>query len=52
MEKYFSKYTTDYKSKTWCTSQKGKNRSKERSKTFPGIAKAMAEQWGGNVTEV
>lgn len=22
-------------------------RSKERSKTFPGIAKAMAEQWGG-----
>ncbi len=25
----------------------GENRSKERSKTFPGIAKAMAEQWGG-----
>lgn len=24
----------------------GKNRSKARSKTFPGIAKAMAEQWG------
>jgi hypothetical protein len=24
-------------------------RSKERSKTFPGIAKAMAEQWGGNI---
>lgn len=24
-----------------------KNRSKLRSKTFPGIAKAMAEQWGG-----
>lgn len=23
-------------------------RSKIRSKTFPGIAKAMAEQWGGN----
>jgi len=22
--------------------------AKERSKTFPGIAKAMAEQWGGN----
>lgn len=21
-------------------------RSRERSKTFPGIAKAMAEQWG------
>jgi hypothetical protein len=24
-------------------------RSKERSKTFPGIAKAMAIQWGGNI---
>jgi hypothetical protein len=23
--------------------------AKERSKTFPGIAKAMAEQWGGNI---
>lgn len=23
------------------------NRAKVRSKTFPGIAKAMAEQWGG-----
>ncbi len=27
-----------------------KDRSKNRSKTFPGIAKAMAEQWGGKVT--
>ena len=25
----------------------GSNHAKERSKTFPGIAKAMAEQWGG-----
>ena len=25
----------------------GKERARERSKTFPGIAKAMAEQWGG-----
>ena len=24
----------------------GSNHAKERSKTFPGIAKAMAEQWG------
>lgn len=24
----------------------GKNRAKERSKTFPGIAAAMADQWG------
>lgn len=23
-----------------------KNRAKERSRTFPGIARAMAEQWG------
>lgn len=27
--------------------QLGSGHSKERSKTFPGIAKAMAEQWGG-----
>lgn len=25
-----------------------KNRAKNRSKTFPGIARAMAEQWGNN----
>lgn len=25
----------------------GENRWKERSRTFPGIAQAMAEQWGG-----
>lgn len=25
----------------------GPQRSKERSKTYPGIARAMAEQWGG-----
>lgn len=31
----------------------GKERQKNRAKTFPGIAKAMAEQWGtdGEVTE-
>lgn len=23
-----------------------KERAKDRSKTFPGVAKAMAEQWG------
>ena len=27
----------------------GKERQKNRSKTFPGIAKAMAMQWGGEV---
>ena len=26
-------------------------RAKVRSKTFPGIAKAMAEQWGGDIRE-
>ena len=25
----------------------GKDRQKNRAKTFPGLAKAMAEQWGG-----
>ena len=35
----------------WCEGIKGvsggqKERAKARSKTFPGIAKAMAEQWG------
>lgn len=32
--------------KTWEETVCGKDRSKIRSKTFPGIAKAMAEQWG------
>ena len=27
----------------------GPNRWKERSRTYPGIAKAMAEQWGGRL---
>lgn len=27
----------------------GKDRQTARSKTFPGIAKAMAEQWAGDV---
>lgn len=32
----------------WVDKMKGgKDRSKNRSKTFPGIAKAIAEQWGG-----
>ena len=46
MEKYFSTYTGGYRSKDWCTYGSHKDRQKERSKTFPGIAKAMAEQWG------
>jgi hypothetical protein len=34
--------------KAWMMGQK-KNRSEERSKTYPGIAAAMAEQWGSLV---
>lgn len=30
----------------WCEGYRGGNRAKNRSKTFPGIARAMAEQWG------
>lgn len=30
----------------------GENRQKERSKTFQGIAKAMAEQWGSNIKPI
>lgn len=32
---------------TWTRGMKGHERSVARSKTFPGIAKAMATQWGG-----
>ncbi len=31
----------------FCSGFKQEDRSKHRSKTFPGIAKAMAEQWAG-----
>ena len=27
----------------------GKERQKNRAKTFPGIANAMADQWGGDI---
>lgn len=30
----------------------GKDRATERSRFFPGMAKAMAEQWGGHAVEV
>lgn len=29
----------------------GSNHAKDRSKTFPGIARAMAEQWGGDIRD-
>lgn len=35
------------KTRCWEDSISGKNRAEIRAKTFPGIAKAMAEQWGG-----
>ncbi len=35
-----------------CTTVKDGKRAKLASKTFPGIAKAMAEQWGGKINEV
>lgn len=33
---------------TWNISDR-KERAKERSKTLPGVARAFAEQWGGNI---
>lgn len=38
-----------HESGTWFM-KGGKDRQKNRSKTFPGIAKAMAEQWGGKIS--
>lgn len=39
-----------HESGTWFM-KGGKDRQKNRSKTFPGIAKAMAEQWAGENKE-
>ena len=55
VEPYFTTFTNkDGKSKRYSRSadkwyRSAEERSKERSKTFPGIAKAMAEQWGGKI---
>lgn len=45
-------------SANWAVSENGKalrwndpRTAKARSKTFPGIARAMAEQWGGRITQ-
>ena len=40
----------------WCEGMRGikggqEERARARSKTFPGIAKAMAEQWGEEMTD-
>lgn len=45
-EKIYGRHPSS-KVKCWEECQKGKDRAKIRSKTFPGIAKAMAEQWVG-----
>jgi hypothetical protein len=37
------------KARCWEEMQSGPDRSKTRSKTFPGVAKAMSEQWGGGM---
>ena len=50
--------------RTWCPSGSYSNkhgekhrgmfttdRAKNRAKTFPGVAKAMAEQWAGDIRE-
>ena len=44
-EKYYSESYKGLRSKSWVLSTTT-NRSFNRSKTFPGVAKAMAEQWG------
>lgn len=44
LAKLFGKYANG-KNRTWEEVQTG-NKAKARSKTFPGIAKAMADQWG------
>ena len=43
-KKIFGTYSNG-KAKTWEETRSG-DRTTVRSKTFPGIAKAMAEQWG------
>ena len=46
--KRFQQKNGNWRYSCWEMDQrKGKDRAKERSKTFPGIAKAMAEQWAG-----
>lgn len=44
-------YSSGRKMPKWCADMwklKPEIRAKERSRTFPGIAEAMAEQWGGD----
>lgn len=44
----FQQKNGNWRYSCWEMDQRGgKDRARERSKTFPGIAKAMAEQWAG-----
>lgn len=45
-----AKGTADYRAWSWVhNAPPGPDRWKDRSRFFPGVAKAMAEQWGGHV---
>ena len=44
------KYASGYTMPAWYANLPPKDRAKERSKTFPGFAEAMAEQWGDSQT--
>ena len=46
----FQQKNGNWRYSCWEMDQRGgKERARERSKTFPGIARAMAEQWAGKV---
>ena len=48
----FQQKNGNWRYSCWVMDQRGgKERAMERSKTFPGIAKAMAEQWGGECND-
>ena len=48
----FQQKNGNWRYSCWVMDQRGgKERARERSKTFPGIAKAMAEQWGGECND-
>lgn len=49
----FQQKNGNWRYSCWEMDQKrSADRAKERSKTFPGIARAMAEQWAGDAREV
>lgn len=48
----FQQKNGNWRYSCWEMDQRGgKDRARERSKTFPGVAKAMAEQWAGAANE-